>query len=149
MGTHPIFESDFDCLTDKSNMSAEYVEKLVAQVAGLGMNDEDNLKVAEAYAYVDEKETGTVDIDDLGKLLEAAGTPLPGFKIRQLLPTVKVSTAGQVSPSEFTTVFQSQLTHDVGRKFAKNINEVSGVEVKTGATNWSLHTYSLEEREAF
>lgn len=59
-------------------MSAEYVEQLTAQVAALGMNAEDNVKVAEAYAYVDEKETGLLDIDDIGRLLEAAGKPLPG-----------------------------------------------------------------------
>ena len=50
---------------------------------------------------------------------------------------------------EFGSIYKSQLKDDVGRKFAKNINEVSGVEIKTGATNWSTHTYSLEEREAF
>merc|ERR1711935_411511 len=46
MGTHPIFESDFDCLTDKSKMSAEYVAQLTAKVANMGMTDEDNVKVA-------------------------------------------------------------------------------------------------------
>lgn len=41
------------------------------------------VKVAEAFACVDEKEIGTLDIDDIGKLLEASGKPLPGklFKI--------------------------------------------------------------------
>ena len=36
------------------------------------------VKVAEAFACVDEKEIGTLDIDDIGKLLEASGKPLPG-----------------------------------------------------------------------
>merc|ERR1712188_282273 len=30
MGTHPIFESDFDCLTDLSNMSALILQKRIA-----------------------------------------------------------------------------------------------------------------------
>ena len=38
---------------------------------------------------------------------------------------------------------------EVGRKFKKNIEAITGVETKSGATNWSTHTYSLEEREAF
>jgi len=149
MGTHPIFESDFDCLTDKSKMSAEYVAQLTAKVANMGMTDEDNVKVAEAYAYVDEKEAGILDIDDIGRLLEAAGKPLPGFKIRQLMPTIKVAQPGSIGVDEFANIYKSQLKDDVGRKFGKNISELSGVEVKTGATNWSTHTYSLEEREAF
>ena len=64
---------------DKSKMSAEYVAQLTAKVANLGMTEEDNVKVAEAYAYVDEKEAGILDIDDIGRLLEAAGKPLPGL----------------------------------------------------------------------
>jgi len=130
-------------------MSAEYVAQLTAKVANLGMTEEDNVKVAEAYAYVDEKEAGILDIDDIGRLLEAAGKPLPGFKIRQLMPTIKVAQPGSISVDEFANIYKTQLKDDVGRKFAKNINELSGVEVKTGATNWSTHTYSLEEREAF
>ena len=38
---------------------------------------------------------------------------------------------------------------EVGRKFLTNIDAVTGVETKSGETNWSTHTYSLEEREAF
>lgn len=130
-------------------MSAEYVAQLTAKVANMGMTDEDNVKVAEAYAYVDEKEAGILDIDDIGRLLEAAGKPLPGFKIRQLMPTIKVAQPGSIGVDEFANIYKSQLKDDVGRKFGKNISELSGVEVKTGATNWSTHTYSLEEREAF
>lgn len=130
-------------------MSAEYVAQLVTKLGNLGMTDEDNVKVAEAYAYVDEKEEGTLEIDEIGRLLEAAGKPLAGFKIRQMMPSIKVSTPGSIAVDEFGAVYKTLLKDDVGRKFAKNINEVQGVEVKTGATNWSTHTYSLEEREAF
>ena len=67
---------------DKSKMSAEYVAQLVAKLGDLGMTDEDNVKVAEAYAYVDEKEEGALDIDDIGRLLEAAGKPLAGIVVK-------------------------------------------------------------------
>ena len=63
-------------------MSAEYVAQLVAKLGDLGMTDEDNVKVAEAYAYVDEKEEGALDIDDIGRLLEAAGKPLAGIVVK-------------------------------------------------------------------
>ena len=63
-------------------MSAEYVAQLVAKLGNLGMTDEDNVKVAEAYAYVDEKEEGTLDIDEIGRLLEAAGKPLAGIVVK-------------------------------------------------------------------
>ena len=66
-----------------------------------------------------------------------------------MMPSIKVSTPGSIAVDEFGAVYKTLLKDDVGRKFAKNINEVQGVEVKTGATNWSTHTYSLEEREAF
>ena len=65
------------------------------------------------------------------------------------MPTIKVAQPGSIGVDEFANIYKSQLKDDVGRKFGKNISELSGVEVKTGATNWSTHTYSLEEREAF
>ena len=51
---------------------------LVKCLESLNMGGEDNLKVAEAFASVDERETKNCDIDDLGRLLEASGKPLPG-----------------------------------------------------------------------
>ena len=59
-------------------MSAEYVEQLIQKLDSLDLETEDKVKVAEAFACVDEKEVGTLDIDDIGKLLEASGKPLPG-----------------------------------------------------------------------
>ena len=43
------------------------------------MEDEDNTKVAEAFAYHDDQNVGAIEIDLLGNLLEAAGRPLPGI----------------------------------------------------------------------
>ena len=45
------------------------------------MEKDDHVKVAEAFASVDQKETGLLDIDDLGRLLEASGKPLPGTHV--------------------------------------------------------------------
>ena len=59
-------------------MSVEYVEQLIQKLDSLDLETEDKVKVAEAFACVDEKEVGTLDIDDIGKLLEASGKPLPG-----------------------------------------------------------------------
>ena len=61
-------------------MSAEYVADLVKCLESLNMGGEDNLKVAEAFASIDGRETRNCDIDDLGRLLEASGKPLPGKK---------------------------------------------------------------------
>ena len=72
-----------------------------------------------------------------------------GFKIRQLLPSLQVETPGSINVVEFGKIYQTQMSDDVGRRFSKNVSKVSGVETKAGATGWSTHTYSLEEREAF
>ena len=72
---------NYNCL-DKSKMSAEYVEQLIQKLDSLDLETEDKVKVAEAFACVDEREVGTLDIDDIGKLLEASGKPLPGKSLR-------------------------------------------------------------------
>ena len=38
---------------------------------------------------------------------------------------------------------------DIASSFRKTIDAAEGVVSKTGASSWSTHTYSLEEREAF
>ena len=65
------------------------------------------------------------------------------------MPSIEVSQPGQINVFEFGNIYRKQLEKDVGRKFTKNVSQVTGVETKSGATNWSTHTYSLEEREAF
>jgi len=122
---------------------------LTQKISQLGMGQDDMAKVAEAFAQVDKRKTGSLDIDELGSLLEAAGKPLPGFKIRQILPGVKTATPGEINVVEFGKIFYEQVKTEVGRKFLTNIDAVTGVETKSGETNWSTHTYSLEEREAF
>jgi len=66
-----------------------------------------------------------------------------------MMPSIEVSQPGQINVYEFGNIYRKQLEKDVGRKFTKNVSQVTGVETKSGATNWSTHTYSLEEREAF
>ena len=66
-----------------------------------------------------------------------------------MMPSIEVSQPGQINVFEFGNIYRKQLEKDVGRKFTKNVSQVTGVETKSGATNWSTHTYSLEEREAF
>ena len=66
-----------------------------------------------------------------------------------MMPSIEVSQSGQINVFEFGNIYRKQLEKDVGRKFTKNVSQVTGVETKSGATNWSTHTYSLEEREAF
>ena len=83
----------------------EYVAELIERVSSLGMGSEDNSRVADAWANIDSRKSGSLDIDDLGRLLDAAGKPLPGFKIRQLLPMVKTQTPGQINVTEFAKVF--------------------------------------------
>merc|ERR1711937_419696 len=35
MGTHPIFESDFDCLTEKMNLSMDEIRQILSEVLKL------------------------------------------------------------------------------------------------------------------
>merc|ERR1711915_1068687 len=39
MGTHPIFESDFDCLTEKGEMTSE-IAAMLDELMGRGRNEE-------------------------------------------------------------------------------------------------------------
>jgi len=39
MGTHPIFESDFDCLTEK--MATDYMRSMLSELMGSQDNDGD------------------------------------------------------------------------------------------------------------
>lgn len=82
----------------------EYIAALAEEIAHLGMEPDDTAKVAEAYASVDKRCAGSLDVDELGKLLDAAGKPLPGFKIRQILPGVKTVTPGEINVVEFGKV---------------------------------------------
>ena len=196
----------------------------------------------------------SVDIDSLGELLDEVGKPLPGFKIRQMLPTLTLKTSGRVNVLEFGSIYHDQeriskhgyptwlrlspsslaemfkarsmlipsglrrlsktkmsngavrvewhgrivipyscrirgnkrvriprssvrrlsgfcptsrfqleerfhycifrnpriqVKKDIASSFRKTIDAAEGVVSKTGASSWSTHTYSLEEREAF
>ena len=94
----------------------EYVESLTQKISQLGMGQDDMAKVAEAFAQVDKRKTGSLDIDELGSLLEAAGKPLPGFKIRQILPGVKTATPGEINVVEF-----GKVKHDTSTVLHYNI----------------------------
>merc|ERR1711953_58495 len=95
------------------------------------------------------KKARSVDIDSLGELLEEVGKPLPGFKIRQMLPTLSLKTSGEVNVLEFGSIYHDQVKKDIASSFRKTIDAAEGVVSKTGASSWSTHTYSLEERDAF
>ena len=99
----------------------EYIAELTEQVAQLGMGMDDTVKIAEAFAAVDQKKTRVLDIDDLGKLLEEASMPLPGFKIRQLIPGIKMTNPGELTPMDFGKVILTE-KRDFDSRFAyKNV----------------------------
>ncbi|CBY21875.1 unnamed protein product [Oikopleura dioica] len=127
----------------------DYVAELIQEIKNLDLENEDINKVAEAFAHVDKKKEGSVDIDSLGDLLDEVGKPLPGFKIRQMLPTLSLKTSGRVNVLEFGSIYHDQVKKDIASSFRKTIDAAEGVVSKTGASSWSTHTYSLEEREAF
>ncbi|CAG5106015.1 Oidioi.mRNA.OKI2018_I69.chr1.g2643.t1.cds [Oikopleura dioica] len=127
----------------------EYVAELIQEIKHLDLENEDINKVAEAFAHVDKKKERSVDIDSLGELLDEVGKPLPGFKIRQMLPTLTLKTSGRVNVLEFGSIYHDQVKKDIASSFRKTIDAAEGVVSKTGASSWSTHTYSLEEREAF
>ena len=54
------------------------------------------------------RKEGSVDIDSLGDLLDEVGKPLPGFKIRQMLPTLNLKTSGRVNVLEFGSIYHDQ-----------------------------------------
>ena len=82
----------------------EYIAALSGQIAHMGLEADDASKVAEAFAASDKRQNGSLDIDELATLLDHAGKPLPGFKIRQILPGVKTATPGEINVCEFAKV---------------------------------------------
>merc|ERR1712110_1318289 len=42
MGTHPIFESDFDCLTDHTKMATDYMRSMLNELMGSTPDNQDN-----------------------------------------------------------------------------------------------------------
>jgi len=72
MGTHPIFESDFDCLTEsaKNNMSDEISEKELAEMKIEDGDEESNYK-APAKKTIDELNKLDAEDESLRKYKEA------------------------------------------------------------------------------
>lgn len=66
-----------------------------------------------------------------------------------MLPTLSLKTSGRVNVLEFGSIYHDQVKKDIASSFRKTIDAAEGVVSKTGASSWSTHTYSLEEREAF
>merc|ERR1711990_56475 len=71
MGTHPIFESDFDCLTEKMSIAGSWkkvkVDNGLIFGKAIGATDEQLAKQAQA--------TSTVNYEITGNQVKVGGTP--------------------------------------------------------------------------
>merc|ERR1712021_97260 len=104
MGTHPIFESDFDCLTEAKNMSDEITEKELADLK-IEENDEEsgNYK-APAKKTIDELNQLDAGDESLRKYKEAllgGGAAAAGDSRRVVVKKIELP-ADELKKQSFT-----------------------------------------------
>merc|ERR1712045_1093451 len=88
MGTHPIFESDFDCLTEIERMKLFKTGVLMLAVVALAVNAEEEFD-SEVEDGIEVEDEGEEEADD-------EGTGAPHVDITSYFPEAQVS-AGKVS----------------------------------------------------
>merc|ERR1712168_1716668 len=105
MGTHPIFESDFDCLTEIERMKLFKTGLLMLAVVALAVNAEeefdseveDGIEVEDEAEPEEEAGEGAVlEADEVEEEADDKGTGAPHVDITSYFPEAQVS-AGKVS----------------------------------------------------
>jgi len=111
MGTHPIFESDFDCLTESKKMASRKVKKpkkraqrATSNVFAMFAQDQIQ-EFKEAFNMIDQNRDGFIDRDDLHDMLASLGKD-PTDKY---LEDMMAEAPGPINFTMFLTMFGEKL----------------------------------------
>merc|ERR1712111_128129 len=111
MGTHPIFESDFDCLTESKKMASRKVKKpkkraqrATSNVFAMFAQDQIQ-EFKEAFNMIDQNRDGFIDKDDLHDMLASLGkNPSDPY-----LESMMNEAPGPINFTMFLTLFGDRL----------------------------------------
>merc|ERR1711953_367682 len=98
MGTHPIFESDFDCLTDLKKMSAEGNARRAAAREKYGP------QLRESFKALDKDGSGFASVEEMTKHMVEKGMVKPGAREGEFIKSLNHYLAkmnyGKTKPGE-------------------------------------------------
>merc|ERR1712021_89352 len=113
MGSHPIFESDFDCLTESEMASNELADKLARRCK---LNDDKNgekdlgpksyRSIYAEFKKFDADKDHALNIEELKKLMEGLGEPQTHRAVKDMIELVDEDRDGKVSFREFLMMFR-------------------------------------------
>merc|ERR1712212_363575 len=114
MGTHPIFESDFDCLTDCKSMSAyrrANATKKNSSTHKKELTEEQKAEIREAFDLFDSDGAGTINIKELKVALRALGFEPKKEELKALIQEVDADANGAIDFNDFMKIM-SQKMHE-------------------------------------
>merc|ERR1712134_197008 len=111
MGTHPIFESDFDCLTESKKMASRKTKKPKKRAQRATSNvfamfGQDQIQeFKEAFNMIDQNRDGFVDKDDLHDMLASLGKDPTDKYLEDMMKEAP----GPINFTMFLTMFGEKL----------------------------------------
>ncbi|KAJ6236262.1 plastin-3 [Anaeramoeba flamelloides] len=105
----------------------------------------------EQFNSFDLDRSGSIDEDELIKVMKQLGEKMPAFKIRMMIKEVDIDGNGEIEFNEFLqliTNIRSGKT-DQQKGFARIYNKQSSVIKLKGATDSSTHSFADDEKESF
>ncbi|XP_033973287.1 plastin-2 isoform X1 [Trematomus bernacchii] len=114
------------------------------------ISPEEQEELREAFAKIDVDNNGFISKDELTELFRAANLPLPGYRVREIVQELTVSSE-QLTLPQFTQIVHGLKSSDVAKTFRKAINKKEGLRNVAGTSEQSgtQHSYSEEEKVAF
>merc|ERR1711931_34187 len=107
MGTHPIFESDFDCLTGMSGYRKTAANKKTQKKNEL--TEEQKAEIREAFDLFDTDGTGTINIKELKVALRALGFEPKKEELKILIQEVDADTNGSIDFNDFLKIMSQKM----------------------------------------
>merc|ERR1711868_294063 len=122
MGTHPIFESDFDCLTESKKMASRKVKKpkkraqrATSNVFAMFAQDQIQ-EFKEAFNMIDQNRDGFIDRDDLHDMLASLGKDPTDKYLEDMMNEAP----GPINFTMFLTLFGERLNGTDPQEVIKN-----------------------------
>uniref|UniRef100_A0A671X3N1 Plastin-3 n=1 Tax=Sparus aurata TaxID=8175 RepID=A0A671X3N1_SPAAU len=110
-------------------------------------------EMREIFGRIDIDSNGFISDCELKTLLDDAGYPQPGYKVRQILQQLDRNKDNNISFDEFLMILNELRGSEVAKTFRKVINRKEGILAIGGTSELSSegtqHSFSEEERFAF